>query len=149
MPEEDFLGEEGVSQEEILNFWRGDRGGDPKQESGDFCGWVGEISTPIILLKDRLIGDEGGEEFLEEGKEGISFSSPEIPRGGNEEGENFVGMVEGKREISSSPSEGENFVGAVEGKREISSSIRGGKFCWGSGGEERNFFFSTRGGKFR
>ena len=28
----------------------------------------------------------------------------------NNEGENFVGMVEGKREISSSPSEGENFV---------------------------------------
>ena len=55
------------------------------------------------------------------------FSSPEIPRGGNEEGENFVGMVEGKREISSSPSEGENFVGAVEGKREISSSPPGGE----------------------
>ena len=127
LPEEDLPGEEGVSQEEILNFWRGDGGGDSKQESGDFCGWVGEIPTPIILLKDRLIGDKGGEELLEEGKEGISFSSPEIPRGGNEEGENFVGMVEGKREISSSPSEGENFVGAVEGKREISSSPPGGE----------------------
>ena len=126
LPEEDLPGEEGVSQKEILNFWRGDGGGDAKQESGDFCGWVGEIPTPIILLKDRLIGDKGGEEFLEE-KEGISFSSPEIPRGGNEEGENFVGMVEGKREISSSPSEGENFVGAVEGKREISSSPPGGE----------------------
>ena len=119
LPEEDLPGEEGVSQEEILNFWRGDGGGDPKQESGDFCGWLGEISTSIILLKDRLIGDKRGEEFLEGEKEGISFSSPEIPRGGNEGGENFVGMVEGKREISSSPSEGENFVGAVEGKREI------------------------------
>ena len=127
LPEEDLLGEEGVSQEEILNFWRGDRGGDPKKESGDFCGWVGEILTPIILLKDRLIGDKGGEEFLEKEKEGISFSSPEIPRGGNKEGENFVGSVEGKREISSSPSEGENFVGAVKGKREISSSPPGGE----------------------
>ena len=127
LPEEDLLGEEGVSQEEILNFWRGDGGGDAKQESGDFCGWVGEILTPIILLKDRLIGDEGGEEFLEEEKEGVSFSSPEIPRGGNKEGENFVGSVEGKREISSSPSEGENFVGMVEGKREISSSPPGGE----------------------
>ena len=127
LPEEDLPGEEGVSQEEILNFWRGDGGGDPKQESGDFCGWLGEIPTPIVLLKDRLIGDKRGEEFLEGEKEGISFSSPEIPRGGNEEGENFVGMVEGKREISSSPSEGENFVGAVEGKREISSSPPGGE----------------------
>ena len=127
LPEEDLLGEEGVSQEEILNFWRGDGGGDAKQESGDFCGWVGEILTPIILLKDRLIGDEGGEEFLEEEKEGVSFSSPEIPRGGNKEGENFVGLVEGKREISSSPSEGENFVGMVEGKREISFSPPGGE----------------------
>ena len=126
LPEEDLLGEEGVSQEEILNFWRGDGGGDAKQESGDFCGWVGEILTPNILLKDRLIG-EGGEEFLEEEKEGVSFSSPEIPRGGNEEGENFVGSVEGKREISSSPSEGENFVGMVEGKREISFSPPGGE----------------------
>ena len=54
LPEEDLPGEEGVSQKEILNFWRGDRGGEPKQESGDFCGWVGEIPTPIILLKDRL-----------------------------------------------------------------------------------------------
>ena len=127
LPEEDLPGEEGVSQEEILNFWRGDGGGDAKQESGDFCGWVEEISTPIILLKDRLIGGEGGEEFLEGEKEGISFSSPEIPRGGNKEGENFVGMVEGKREISSSPSEGENFVGMVEGKREIFSSPPGGE----------------------
>ena len=127
LPEEDFPGEEGVSQEEILNFWRGDGGGDAKQESGDFCGWVGEILTPIILSKDRLIGDEGGEEFLEEEKEGVSFSSPEIPRGGNKEGENFVGPVEGKREISSSPSEGDNFVGMVEGKREISSSPPGGE----------------------
>ena len=127
LPEEDLPGEEGVSQEEILNFWRGDGGGDPKQESGDFCGWLGEIPTSIILLKDRLIGDKRGEEFLEGEKEGISFSSPEIPRGGNKEGENFVGMVEGKREISSSPSEGENFVGAVEGKREISSSPPGGE----------------------
>ena len=115
LPEENLLGEEGVSQEEILNFWRGDGGGDAKQESGDFCGWVGEILTPIILLRDRLIGDEGGEEFLEEEKEGVSFSSPEIPRGGNKEGENFVGMVEGKREISSSPPGGE-------------SSDRGGDF---------------------
>ena len=90
LPEEDLPGEEGVSQEEILNFWRGDGGGDAKQESGDFCGWVGEILTPNILLKDRLIGDKGGEEFLEEEKEGVSFSSPEIPRGGNEEGENFA-----------------------------------------------------------
>ena len=127
LPEEDLPGEEGVSQEEILNFWRGDGGGDAKQESGDFCGWVGEILTPIILSKDRLIGDEGGEEFLEEEKEGLSSSSPEIPRGGNKEGENFVGPVEGKREISSSPSEGENFVGMVEGKREISSSPPGGE----------------------
>ena len=127
LPEEDLPGEEGVSQEEILNFWRGDGGGDAKQESGDFCGWLGEIPTSIILLKDRLIGDKRGEEFLEGEKEGISFSSPEIPRGGNEEGENFVGMVEGKREISSSPSEGENFVGMVEGKREISSSPPGGE----------------------
>ena len=110
LPEEDFPGEEGVSQEEILNFWRGDGGGDAKQESGDFCGWVGEILTPIILSKDRLIGDKGGEEFLEEEKEGVSFSSPEIPRGGIKEGENFVGLVEGKREISSSPSEGEKFL---------------------------------------
>ena len=115
LPEEDLPGEEGVSQEEILNFWRGDGGGVAKQESGDFCGWVGEILTPIILLKDRLIGDEGGEEFLEEEKEGVSFSSPEIPRGGNKEGENFVGMVEGKREISFSPPGGE-------------SSDRGGDF---------------------
>ena len=121
LPEEDLLGEEGVSQEEILNFWRGDGGGDAKQESGDFCGWVGEILTPNILLKDRLIGDKGGEEFLEEEKEGVSFSSPEIPRGGNKEGENFVGSVE------ASPSEGENFVGMVEGKREISSSPPGGE----------------------
>ena len=115
LPEEDLLGEEGVSQEEILNFWRGDGGGVAKQESGDFCGWVGEILTPIILSKDRLIGDEGGEEFLEKEKEGVSFSSPEIPRGGNKEGENFVGMVEGKREISFSPPGGE-------------SSDRGGDF---------------------
>ena len=86
---EDLPGEEGVSQEEILNFWRGDGGGDPKQESGDFCGWLGEIPTPIILLKDRLIGDKRGEEFLEGEKEGISFSSPEIPRGGNKEGIGF------------------------------------------------------------
>ena len=86
LPEEDLPGEEGVSQEEILNFWRGDGGGDAKQESEDFCGWVGEILTPIILLKDRLIGDEGGEEFLEEEKEGVSFSSPEIPRGGEQRG---------------------------------------------------------------
>ena len=127
LPEEDFLGEEGVSQEEILNFWRGDGGGVAKQESGDFCGWVGEILTPIILSKDGLIGDEGGEEFLEEKKEGVSFSSPEIQRGGNKEGENFVGSVMGKREISSSPSEGENFVGMVEGKREISFSPPGGE----------------------
>ena len=127
LPEEDFPGEEGVSQEEILNFWRGDGGGVAKQESGDFCGWVGEILTPIILLKDGLIGDEGGEEFLEEKKEGVSFSSPEIQRGGNKEGENFVGSVMGKREISSSPSEGENFVGMVEGKREISFSPPGGE----------------------
>ena len=98
-----------------MNFWRGDRGGDAKQESGDFCGWVGEILTPNILLKDRLIGDEGGEELLKEEKEGVSFSSPEIPRGGNKEGENFVGMVEGKREISFSPPGGE-------------SSDRGGDF---------------------
>ena len=35
LPEEDLPGEEGVSQEEILNFWRGDGGGDAKQESGD------------------------------------------------------------------------------------------------------------------
>ena len=115
LPEEDLPGEEGVSQEEILNFWRGDGGGVAKQESGDFCGWVGEILTPIILSKDGLIGDEGGEEFLEEEKEGVSFSSPEIPRGGNKEGENFVGMVEGKREISFSPPGGE-------------SSDRGGDF---------------------
>ena len=66
-------------------------------------------------MKDRLIGDEGGEEFLEEEKEGVSFFSPEIPRGGNKEGENFVGMVEGKREISFSPPGGE-------------SSDRGGDF---------------------
>ena len=65
LPEEDLPGEEGVSQEEILNFWRGDGGGEPKQESEDFCGWVGEISTPISLLKNRLIGDKVGEEFLE------------------------------------------------------------------------------------
>ena len=51
LPEEDLPGEEGVSQEEILNFWRGDGGGDAKQESGDFCGWVGEISTPIIFIE--------------------------------------------------------------------------------------------------
>ena len=127
LPEEDLLGEEGVSQEEILNFWRGDRGGVAKQESGVFCGWVGEILTPIILSKDGLIGDEGGEEFLEKEKEGVSFSSPEIPRGGNKEGENFVGSVMGKREISSSPSEGENFVGMVEGEREISFSPPGGE----------------------
>ena len=126
LPEEDLLGEEGVSQEEILNFWRGDGGGESKQESGDFCGWVGVISTPIILLKDRLIGDERGEEFLEGEKEKISFSSPGIPIGGIDEGKNFVGAVEGKREISS-PSEGENFVGVVEGKREISSSSSGGE----------------------
>ena len=127
LPEEDLPGEEGVSQEEILNFWRGDGGGVAKQESGDFCGWVREILTPIILSKDGLIGDEGGEEFLEEEKEGVSFSSPEIQRGGNKEGENFVGSVMGKREISSSPSEGENFVGMVEGKREISFSPPGGE----------------------
>ena len=128
LPEEDLLGEEGVSQEEILNFWRGDGGGDAKQESGDFCGWVGEILTPIILLKDRLIGDEGGEEFLEEEKEGVSFSSPEIPRGGNEEGENFVGMVEGKREISSSPPGGESLDrGGDFSKEEFSPTTeRGG-----------------------
>ena len=35
--------------------------------------------------------------------------------------------MEGKREISSSPSEGENFVGMVEGKREISFSPPGGE----------------------
>ena len=64
---------------------------------------------------------------MEEEKEGVSFSSPEIPRGGNKEGENFVGSVEGKREISSSPSEGENFVGMVVGKREISFSPPGGE----------------------
>ena len=29
-------------------------GGETKQESGDFCGWVGEFSTPVILLKDKL-----------------------------------------------------------------------------------------------
>ena len=147
LPEEDLLGEEGVSQEEILNFWRGDGGGDSKQESGDFCGWVGEIPTPIILLKDRLIGDEGGEEFLEEEKEGISFSSPEIPRGGNKEGENFVGMVEGKRGISSSPSEGENFVGMVEGKREISSSPSEGENFVGAVEGKREISSSPPGGE--
>ena len=147
LPEEDLLGEEGVSQEEILNFWRGDRGGDPKQESGDFCGWLGEIPTPIILLKDRLIGDKRGEEFLEGEKEGISFSSPEIPRGGNKEGENFVGMVEGKREISSSPSEGENFVGMVEGKREISSSPSEGENFVGAVEGKREISSSPPGGE--
>ena len=147
LPEEDLPGEEGVSQEEILNFWRGDGGGDAKQESGDFCGWVGEISTPIILLKDRLIGGERGEEFLEGEKEGSSFSSPEIPRGGNEEGENFVGMVEGKREISSSPSEGENFVGPVEGKREISSSPSEGENFVGMVEGKREISFSPPGGE--
>ena len=127
LPEEDLPGEEGVSQEEILNFWRGDGGGDAKQKSGDFCGWVGEISTPIILLKDRLIGGEGGEEFLEGEKEGISFSSPEIPRGGNKEGENFVGMVEGKREISSSPPGGESSDrGGDFSKEEFSPTTEGG-----------------------
>ena len=126
--------------------WRGDGGGEPKQESGDFCGWVGEISTPISLLKDRLIGDEEGEEFLEEEKEGISFSSPEIPI----EGENFVGMVEGKREISSSPPEGENFVGAVEGKREMSSSPPGGESS-DRGGDflKEEFSPTTEGGGVR
>ena len=150
LPEEDLPGEEGVSQEEILNFWRGDGGGDAKQESGDFCGWVGEILTPIILSKDRLIGDEGGEEFLEEEKEGLSSSSPEIPRGGNKEGENFVGPVEGKREISSSPSEGENFVGMVEGKREISSSPPGGESS-DRGGDfsKEEFSPTTEGGGVR
>ena len=147
LPEEDLPGEEDVSQKEILNFWRGDRGGDSKQESGDFCGWVGEILTPIILLKDRLIGDKGGEEFLKEGKEGVSFSSPEIPRGGNEEGENFVGSVEGKREISSSPSEGENFVGSVEGKREISSSPSEGENFVGSVEGKREIPFSPSEGE--
>ena len=147
LPEEDLPGEEGVSQEEILNFWRGDREGDPKQESGDFCGWLGEIPTPIILLKDRLIGDKRGEEFLEGEKEGISFSSPEIPRGGNEEGENFVGMVEGKREISSSPSEGENFVGMVEGKREISSSPSEGENFVGAVEGKREISSSPPGGE--
>ena len=147
LPEEDLLGEEGVSQEEILNFWRGDREGDAKQESGDFCGWVGEILTPIILLKDRLIGDKGGEEFLEEEKEGVSFSSPEIPRGGNKEGENFVGLVEGKREISSSPSEGENFVGLVEGKREISSSPSEGENFVGMVEGKREISSSPPGGE--
>ena len=147
LPEEDLLGEEGVSQKEILNFWRGDGEGDAKQESGDFCGWVGEIPTPIILLKDRLIGDEGGEEFLEEEKEGVSFSSPEIPRGGNKEGENFVGTVEGKREISSSPSEGENFVGMVEGKREISSSPSEGENFVGMVEGKREISSSSPGGE--
>ena len=132
LPEEDLPGEEGVSQEEILNFWRGDGGGVAKQESGDFCGWVGEIRTPIILLKDRLIGDEGGEEFLEEEKEGVSFFSPEIPRGGNEEGENFVGMVEGKREISFSPPGGESLDrGGDFSKEEFSPTTEKG----GSEGE--------------
>ena len=131
LPEEDLPGEEGVSQEEILNFWRGDGGGDAKQESGDFCGWVGEILTPNILLKDRLIGDKGGEEFLEEEKEGISFSSPEIPRGGGERRGGKFCWISGGEE------------------RNFFFSIRGGKFCWNGGGEERNFFFSTRGGKFR
>ena len=92
-------------------------------------GW-GEISTPIILLKDRLIGDKGGEEFLEEEKEGISFSSPEIPRGGNKEGGKFC------------------WDGGGE-ERNFFFSIRGGKFCWGCGGEERNFFFLHQGGKVR
>ena len=82
-----------------MNFWRGDGGGDAKQESGDFCGWVGEILTPNILLKDRLIGDKGREEFLEEEKEGVSFSSPEIPRGGIEEEifqkKNFLPLLKG------------------------------------------------------
>ena len=37
---------------------------------------MGEIPTPIILLKDRLIGDKGGEELLEERKEGIIRIGP-------------------------------------------------------------------------
>ena len=105
-----------------MNFWRGDGEGEPKQESGDFCGWVGEISTPISLLKDRLIGDEGGEEFLEGEKEGISFSSPEIPT----EGENFVGAVEGKREISSSPPGGESSDRGEDFLKEFSPTTEGG-----------------------
>ena len=99
LPEEDLPGEEGVSQEEILNFWRGDGGGVAKQESGDFCGWVGEIRTPIILLKDRLIGDEGGEEFLEEEKEGVSFFSPEIPRGGEQRGKILLDWWRGREKF--------------------------------------------------
>ena len=57
--------------------------------------WLGgEISTPILLLKDKLIGEEGGEEFLEEEKEQISFSSPEIPTKGNRGGgEILLGFV--------------------------------------------------------
>ena len=95
---------------------------------------MGEILTPIILLKDRLIGDKGGEEFLEEEKEGVSFSSPEIPRGGNEEGENFVGMVEGKREISFSPPGGESLDrGGDFSKEEFSPTTeRGGSEGEGS-----------------
>ena len=40
LPEEDLPGEEGVSQEEILNFWRGDRGGGFKARIRGFL-WVG------------------------------------------------------------------------------------------------------------
>ena len=110
-----------------MNFWRGDRGGDSKQESGDFCGWVGEIPTPIILLKARLIGDKGGEEFLEDGKRGNLFCFSSNSKRGEQEGGKFCWNGGGEREISSSPSEGENFVGAGEGKREISSSPPGGE----------------------
>ena len=40
LPEEDLLGEEGVSQEEILNFWRGGRGRGCKARIRGFL-WVG------------------------------------------------------------------------------------------------------------
>ena len=44
LPEEDLLGEEGVSQEEILNFWRGGRGeGMQSKNQGIFVGGWGKF----------------------------------------------------------------------------------------------------------
>ena len=112
---------------------------------------MGEIPTPIILLKDRLIGGEGGEDFLEEEKEGISFSSPEIPRGGNEEGKNFVGMVGGGREkFLLLHQRGKIWLGLWRGREKFlllhqggESSDRGGDFL------KEEFSPTTEGGGVR
>ena len=51
LPEEDLLGEEGVSQEEILNFWRGGRGRGSKARIRGFLWVAGGNSNPNYFIE--------------------------------------------------------------------------------------------------